>query len=89
MQGDHWTRKMTINDFKQKVNGYGTILRFVTPLLLMLVAFNAKEIFNDVKFIKENMVLRSTYTFDKGILERVLTKLDDRIREVEKDVGRK
>ena len=68
-----------------KINGYGVIFRYVTPILLMLVAFNAREIFNDVRYIKKNMVTKSSYNFDKAMLERVLTKFDDRIREIETD----
>ena len=84
----HWIRKM--NDLiKNKINGYGIWFRFVTPVLIMLVAFNAREIFNDVRYIKQNMVIKSSYNIDKAMLERVLVKFDDRIREVETNGRRK
>ena len=87
MQADHWTVKM--NSLLQKINGYGFLLRFVTPILLMVLAWNAKEIVSDVKYIRQNVIYKDQYVEDKNMLIGVLNKMDDRLRIIETNGRRK
>jgi len=75
----------------QKINGYGAILRFITPILITLVGFLGKMAIDDVKWqlkesnlqLKELNVHFTNHLSDHKqmeiMLEKRLTKIETKL----------
>ena len=69
----------------QKINGYGAILRFITPILIILIGFLGKMAINDVKYqIQELNIHFTNHLSDHKQLEVMLEK---RLTRIETKLG--
>ena len=83
---------------KQKLNDFGFVLRFITPLftvltttvvtlaLFILADLNAEvgDLSKSYNTLRDNMVFKCDYVDDKDTLALILTDINERIREVER-----
>ena len=79
------------NPLRERINGYGTYFRFITPVALGLALWvltiiwgEIGEVQEDFKAISHNMLYKCDYAEDLEVTRSSLNRLDDRLRDVEK-----
>jgi len=82
-------------DVVNRLNGFGVVLRFITPLLAALTTVgmfilaaqhtDIRELRKDIKEITSNLVFKCDYIDDRRDLVHCVERLDDRLRKLEMD----
>ena len=66
----------------ERLNGYGILLRFITPLLLGILLFMFQQLWSKVDKISDNMLLKCDYNTDLEHTRKCLERLEDRLNNI-------